>query len=155
MIVARLEWAAEQTVLTPGFEKAYRFLQDSRDRSLADGRVEIDGDAVYAIVQSYETLAGGEPKLEAHRKYADIQYIAGGEEIIGWAPLEKIATTQEYDPASDIVFGKAAPSEVTPVRLSAGELAVFYPSDAHAPRQAAGRPVRVHKIVVKVAVSPA
>lgn len=152
MIVAKLERAAEQTVQTPAFEKAYRFLMDSRGRTLAEGKIEIDGDRVFALVQSYETQAGGEPKFEAHRKYADIQYITGGEELIGWAPLEKMTMTQEYDPAKDVVLGKASPADVTPVRLFAGELGVFYPSDAHAPKQAVGKPSEVHKIVVKVAM---
>ena len=152
MIAARLEQAARQTAPTPEFEKAYRFLLDSRGRTLNEGRIDIDGDRVYALVQSYETLAGGEPKFEAHRRYVDIQYIAGGEEIMGWTPLEKMKTTREYDPAKDVVLGTAAQSDMTPVRLFAGELAVFYPSDAHAPKQAVEKPSRVHKIVVKVAL---
>jgi beta-galactosidase beta subunit len=42
--------------------------------------------------------------------------------------------------------------EATPVRLAAGELAVLYPEDGHAPRLAARSPSPVFKIVVKVAV---
>jgi len=152
MIVAKLERAAQQTALTPKFEKAYRFLLDAKGRTLAEGKIEIDGDRVYAMVQSYETQPGGEPKFEAHRRYADIQYITGGEELIGWAPLEKMTVTQEYDQAKDVALGKVASADVTSVRLFAGELWVFYPSDAHAPKQAVGKPGKVHKIVVKVAM---
>jgi biofilm protein TabA len=152
MIAARLEQATEQTASTPEFEKAYRFLMDSRNRALAEGRVEIDGDRVFALVQSYDTQVYGEANFEAHRKYADIQYIVGGEEIIGWAPLEKMTIIQEYDPAKDAVLGKVPVAEQTQLRLCAGELGVFYPSDAHAPKQAAGKPARVSKIVVKVAL---
>jgi biofilm protein TabA len=152
MIAATLERAAEQTAKTANFEKAFRFLLDSKGKVLPEGRVEIDGDRVFALVQSYETTSGGEAKFEAHRRYADIQYITGGEELIGWAPLEKMTATQDYDPAKDVVLGRAASAEITPVRLFAGELGVFYPSDAHAPKQAVGKPAKVHKIVVKVAI---
>jgi beta-galactosidase beta subunit len=38
------------------------------------------------------------------------------------------------------------------VLLQAGQAAVFYPEDAHAPRLAAGKISSVMKIVVKVAV---
>jgi beta-galactosidase beta subunit len=38
------------------------------------------------------------------------------------------------------------------VHLQAGKIAVFYPEDGHAPRMASGRPSRVFKIVVKIAV---
>jgi biofilm protein TabA len=152
MIVAKLERAAEQTAPSPEFKKAYKFLLDARGRELPEGRVEIDGDKVFAIVQSYETKSDAEPKFEAHRKYADIQYIIDGEELIGWAPLEKMKMTQDYDPAKDVTLGVAAPRDTIGVKLFAGELGVFYPSDAHAPKQAVGKGVKVHKIVVKVAV---
>jgi YhcH/YjgK/YiaL family protein len=152
MIAARLERAMEQTATTAAFEKAYRFLMDSRGRSLEAGRIEIDGDRVYALVQDYETKAGGEAQFEAHRKYADIQCIVSGEEAIGWAPVELMAVTQGYDPAKDVVLGTVPPGEATLVRLRAGEVGVFYPSDAHAPKLAAGSPTRVVKIVVKVEV---
>lgn len=152
MIVAKLERAVEQTVLTPAMERAFRFLNDSRSKTLAEGRIEIDGDRVYALVQSYETKKGGAPTFEAHRRYIDIQYLTDGEEVIGWAPLEKMTVTVPYDAAKDAVLGTAAAGDVTPVLLRAGELAVLYPSDAHAPKQSAGGPAKVAKIVVKVRV---
>jgi beta-galactosidase beta subunit len=43
-------------------------------------------------------------------------------------------------------------SEVTRVRLAAGQAVLLYPGDAHAPRRAASCPVKVMKIVVKVAI---
>ncbi len=152
MIVAKLERAMEQTAATPAFEKAYRFLLDSRGRALEAGRIEIDGDRVFALVQNYETRAGGETLFEAHRKYADIQFIVAGEEAIGWAPIELMAVTADYDPAKDVVLGTVPPGEVTLLNLRAGEVGVFYPSDAHAPKLASGSPSRVVKIVVKVEV---
>ena len=152
MIVAKLERAMEQTVQTPEFGKAYRFLMDSRGRTLAEGRIEIEGDRIFALVQYFETQASGEPRFEGHRKYADIQYISSGEELIGWAPFEKMTTTLEYDPDKDVVRGKVAAADAVPVKLFAGELGVFFPSDAHAPKQAVGAPSRVCKIVVKVAI---
>lgn len=150
MIVAKLERAAEQTVPTPAMKRAYQFLLESRSKPPAEGRIEIDGDRVYAIVQSYETKRSDEPKFEAHRRYIDIQYITGGEEVIGWTPLEKMTVTVPYDAAKDALLGKASAGDVTPVLLRPGELAVFYPSDAHAPKQSAGGPAKVAKIVVKV-----
>ncbi len=151
MVVTDIEHALEQVALTPALQKALTFLRQVRLSSLPDGRMEIDGEQVYALVQSYETR-GGEPKFEAHRKYLDVQYVAAGEEIIGWAFIDRMAVDAAYDEAKDVCLGRVPPSEVTPVRLSAGQLAVLYPTDAHAPKLAAGAPVSVKKIVVKVAV---
>jgi len=151
MIVTDLEHAQEQMALTPALQKALTFLQQVRSTSLVDGRVEIDGEQVYALVQSYETRSG-EPKFEAHRKYLDVQYVAEGEEIIGWALIHRMAVDAAYDEAKDVCLGHVPPSEVTPVRVSAGQMAVLYPTDAHAPKLAVGAPASVKKIVVKVAV---
>ena len=38
-----------------------------------------------------------------------------------------------YDPAKDAWLGTVPTDEITPVRLAAGQLAVLYPTDAHAP----------------------
>ncbi|MBI5406089.1 MAG: YhcH/YjgK/YiaL family protein [Nitrospirae bacterium] len=63
-----------------------------------------------------------------------------------------MAVTEAYDIEKDICFGIVSKSEITPVYLQAGQLAVLYPEDGHAPKLAAGAPSRVTKIVVKVAV---
>ena len=151
MIVTDLEHVEQQVALTPAMQKALAFLRQARSQTLADGRVEIDGNQVFALVQSYDTK-GGEPKFEAHRKYLDIQFVSSGEEIIGWALIDRMVVDSPYDEAKDVCLGRVPPAEVTPVRLSPGQLAVLYPSDAHAPKLAAGAPAPVKKIVVKVAV---
>jgi biofilm protein TabA len=151
MIVTDLEHAPEQVALTPALQKAFAFLRQVRSQTLVDGRMEIDGDQVFALVQSYDTKCS-EPKFEAHRRYLDIQYVVSGEEIIGWAFLDRMIVTTPYDEAKDVCLGRVPEPEMTPVRLSAGQFAVLYPSDAHAPKLAAGVPTSVKKIVVKVAV---
>jgi YhcH/YjgK/YiaL family protein len=92
------------------------------------------------------------PKFECHRKYIDVQYIVSGEETIGWAPIELMSVTEAYDLEKDICFGIVPAGKWTPVFLEAGQLAVLYPEDGHAPRLAAGASSPVMKIVVKVAV---
>ncbi len=151
MIAIPLAGADRQVPPLPGLEKALEFLRRPGAAALPDGEYELDGRRVYAIVQRYSTAAAPEPRFEAHRRYVDAQYVAEGEEVIGWAPLDRLAVTEPYDPAKDICFGRAA-GAWTPVRLGAGELALLWPDDAHAPRLAAGAPGPVVKIVVKVEV---
>ena len=154
MIVTDVAHLAGQTTLTPALRKALTFLHGIAahpDRPLADGRIEIDGSNAYALVQSYETQAGGDWVFEGHRKYLDIQYVVSGEEVIGWAFIDRAAVTMPYDAAKDAWLGTIPAGEITPIRLAAGQLAVLYPTDAHAPKRAAGIPMAVKKIVVKVA----
>ncbi len=150
MIAARLEDAARQAPRGEGLKKALEFLRRPGLAALPDGRYELDGERVFALVQRYGTAEAGEPRFEAHRKYIDVQYVAAGAETIGWVPLEAVAVDEPYDELKDALFGRAR-GGWTPVRLEAGMLAVLWPADAHAPRLAAGEPGSVTKVVVKVA----
>jgi biofilm protein TabA len=91
-------------------------------------------------------------RFEYHRKYIDIQFIASGEEVVGWAPAERMTITEPYNDEKDVCFGTVRRGEMTQVYLKAGQIAVFFPEDGHAPGLAAVRPSKVMKVVVKVAV---
>lgn len=153
MIVTDLAHVDRQVPMTASLKKAIAFLRQPETHLLADGRVDIDGENVYALVQRYETVVTDIPKFEYHRKYIDIQYIASGVEVIGWIPADRMAITGAYDAEKDICFGSAPKGEMTSVHLRRGQLMVFYPEDGHAPKLAADTPAKVLKIVVKVAVS--
>ena len=152
MVASDLKHVEDQLAVTPCLQKALSFLRWTNVSELVEGKIEIEGERIYALVQCHDTEATDKPKLEFHRRFIDAHYIVSGEEVIGWAPAERLTITEAYDEKKDVAFGTAPLSEVTPVYVSAGQLAVFYPEDAHAPKLAAGKPSRVKKIVVKVAV---
>jgi biofilm protein TabA len=151
MIVSDLEYVQEQIMLTPSIQKAFEFLRQSSSQKLIEGRIEIDGDNVFALVQSYETTVDS-PKFEYHRKYLDVHYIVEGEEIVGWAYQARLLIDFPYDENKDICLGRVPMRDTTLVRLSEGDVIILYPTDAHAPRLAAGIPSHVQKIVVKIAL---
>jgi biofilm protein TabA len=150
MIATQIKDAHRQTPGADGFTRAFAFLRRPGLTELPDGRYPIDGERIFALVQRYETAAVPEPRFEAHRDYIDVQYVAAGSEMIGWAPLTAMAVRDPYDPGKDACFGSAP--YWTPVLLREGDLAVFWPEDAHAPRLAAGVPGTVFKIVVKISL---
>lgn len=152
MVVTDLDHIIEQVALTPALEKAFAFLGQIRRPGLKDGRIEIDGDRVYALIQTYETLTIDAVRVEAHRRYVDLHYIISGFECIACAPSELVRSPTVYDESSDVWFGVAPLDVTTLVRLSAKHVAVFYPTDAHAPKLAAGQPARVNKVVVKAII---
>lgn len=153
MIVAALEELYHQVPASARLKQALDYLAQARSLGLADGRYEIDGDQVYALAQSYETLpAGDDSKYEAHRKYIDVQFIVEGLEGMGWAALDQMTVTKDYNAEKDIVLGTCPLAAATLVKVCAGQAAVFFPEDAHAPKLAAGAPGPVKKIVVKVAI---
>ncbi|HYA89167.1 MAG TPA: YhcH/YjgK/YiaL family protein [Nitrospirota bacterium] len=152
MIASDLKHIDRQLAMSPSLTKAIEFLRLRGIDDLPDGRVEIDGNKVFAIVQRYETKDISSPKFEYHKKYIDVQFIASGKEIIGWVPIESMTITEAYDADKDVAFGAAEAGKWTPISLQAGQLAVLYPEDGHAPRLALGESSIVMKIVVKVEV---
>ena len=151
MIVTDLNHIEQQVLMTHALKKAIDFLRRLDVDGLTDGKAEIEGEDVFAIVQRYETAVMDIPKFEYHKKYIDIQYILSGEEVIGWAPSAQMTITGTYDIDKDICFGTVPKGQITPVYLQACQLAVLFPEDGHAPRLAVNAPSHVLKIVVKVA----
>ncbi len=154
MVVADLEHIEHQVSMTPSLKKAIDFLRRKDIDDLADGKVEIEGDIVFALVQRYVTARMDTLMFEHHRKYIDVQFIVSGEEVIGWAPRERMTISQAYDAGKDICFGGVPTGRWTAVYLEAGQAAVFWPEDGHAPKLAGRTPSPVTKVVVKVAVPP-
>lgn len=151
MILDTLPQWRRYAALNPRFAQAFAFLEQATP-GIADGRHEIDGDAMFALVQRYDTReAVGQ--LEAHRRYVDVQCILRGREVIQWAPLASLGEpTRPYDDVKDAAFF-SGDADLVPVRLAAGQFAILFPDDAHAPCCAWAEPEPVIKIVVKVAVS--
>ena len=116
---------------------------------IADGRYDIDGDRLFALVQSYTTTPAATRKLEHHRKYADIQFLFAGEEIIEHVPLDGLAVDTPYTEPKDYGLVRD-PAVRSAVILRPGGWAIFFPQDAHKPGCALGDPVVVRKVVVKV-----
>ena len=152
MIVANLENLKDQVVLTPNMETAINWLVEQGQVQHPAGRAVIDGDNVYAEVQAYNSKEG-EIVFEGQVSYVDIQYVVEGEEVIIWANKDDVSMTTHYEAAKgDFWLGTVSPDDTTNVHLKAGQLAVLYPTDAHAPGRAYGASTPVRKLVVKVKI---
>jgi len=134
--------------LHPLFERAFRFLSDTDLGSLAPGRHPIDGDRLYVSIDHVQGRGRDGARLEAHRRYIDIQYTIAGNEEIGWCPLADCgAPSGGFDDTRDIGFFDRRPA--TWLCVPPGTFVIFYPDDAHAPLGGNG-PLK--KAIVKVAV---
>lgn len=148
MIIDHLDQSARYVSLVPGLKKGFDYLKQSDFSKIAPGRYEIDGDRVYAMVQKSKGRSADEALLESHRKYLDIQLVLGAGETFGWRETKSCQKPKgAFDTEKDIVFyDDAAGMHFT---IKAGEFAIFFPDDAHAPNISAGD---IWKVVVKVAV---
>ena len=152
-LVGRITDTDKYCSMNPHFGKAFAFLKRPDLAALPPGRYDIDGDHCWANVQEVDLLPIAERKLEAHRRFLDIQAPVTGPETIGFANMDDASLALPFDEANDYVLyeGKS-----TPVSLQPGEFAIFLPPiGAHAPCCITdGGPNRIKKVVVKVAVNP-
>lgn len=151
MILDTLAQGPAYASLNPRFARAFAFLRTVTPDTPV-GRHEIDGDDAYALVQKHSTKPVAEKKFEAHRRYIDIQFMVRGREIMAWAPLATMGTpVMAFDPTVDAALW-AYPADAVALPVVAGQFAIFFPEDAHAPSVVWGEPAEVLKVVVKVAV---
>jgi biofilm protein TabA len=148
MILDKLANWRRYATLHPGFESAFRWLTEARPAELPTGKRTIDGERLYVLINPDPGRGREGAKLEAHRRYIDIQLTLAGEEEIGWSPLADCGSPEaEYSAERDIAFYLARPQ--TWLATPPGTFAVFYPEDAHAPLAGTGP---LLKAVMKVAV---
>ena len=150
MILDQLSVWTRYACLHSRFAQAFEFLSRPDLASLTPGRHVIDGDRLYVSIDHREGRTRDGARLEAHRRYIDIQYTIDGREEIGWSPLLScIAPAGTFESERDIIFFDDRPTswfEVPP-----GRFAIFFPEDAHAPLGGHGM---LRKAIAKIEVDP-
>ena len=131
MIFDKIENLKRYGALIPNIDKVAAFIEKG-NYDFGGGIQQLNGDALY--VSPFEGVGKErhEAKLEAHRKYIDLQLLISGSEEIGWSPLSTCHhEVAPYSQEKDIVFYKDPVRDY--LKLSPGYFAVFFPEDAHAP----------------------
>lgn len=118
------------------------------------GRVYLSEDELtYANIDEYMTKLHDKCKLEAHRKYIDIQIIIDGIEELDFTDIKALRTREEYDSSRDVMFFHKSERVMNKVVLTSGKFVMLYPHEAHQPQMAyKNLPVRVKKAVIKIPV---
>ncbi len=148
MILDTLSNSDRYLSLHPGFAKAFEFIHSKDLAALEVGKYQIDGDLLHASVSLKDGVNTEDAKFEAHNNYIDIQVCPSGSEKIGWKPRKDCKEAKgEYNAEKDVIFYADKPQ--TYFDLSAGEFAIFFPEDVHAPMIGEG-PIK--KLVLKIKI---
>jgi YhcH/YjgK/YiaL family protein len=151
MILDRLEHSLHYAALGDRFAAGFAYLRETDLVNVADGRYEIDGTNVFAIVQTYDAKPQAEGRWEAHRAHADIQYVARGAERMGVASMRGLTVATPYDSEKDVEFYAGGTEIGKFFDVTAGEFALFFPHDVHMPSLSIAKPqAAVKKVVIKV-----
>jgi len=149
MIIDKLSNAHLYSGLSERINKSFAYLKETDFSKLELGKYEIEGDNIFALVNEYNTKDESEGKLEAHKKYIDVQFVSKGSELMGYAPLKNQKVIDEYNEQNDITFFSG---EKTFTQVDEGMFAIFFPTDVHLPGIKVNEKSFVKKVVIKVKV---
>jgi len=148
MILDQLSASAAYESLHPLFPKAFAYLR-SFDAQTEDGKYELQGQDLVAIVQRYRTAPSSEKLWEAHQVYGDIQVVYQGLEHCGHADQKSLVVTKPYVAEKDVEKYAAPTAPTALLTLGRGNFAVFHPQDGHQPGVQVDAPGEILKVVIK------
>lgn len=152
MILDTIENAGQYEGLNSRVASALRAMQAYTPENYPGGKVELDGDNLYLLLNAYDTHCADGALCEAHRQYLDIMYMVEGEETVYVKPTARLCDVrQPYSAEIDALLG-GTDKDATPVRLTAGSFLILFPQDAHTPACNTDTTHSVKKIIGKVKI---
>jgi YhcH/YjgK/YiaL family protein len=148
MVIDKIENYRLYSTLTKRLAKGFEFIMNTDLEKIVPGKYDIDNDAIFAIVQEYDTKEEKDCVLEGHHNYIDIQYIISGVELMGFTPLTNQEVVEE-NLEKDYTFYNG---DTSMLRVEEGMFTLFFPEDLHRPGVKAGLVSKVKKVVVKVKI---
>lgn len=153
MILDQLAASPAYEALHPLFPKAFAYLR-TFDPGTPDGKYELRGQDLVAIVQRYRTAPSADKLWEAHRTYGDIQVVYEGLELCGHADQRTLVVTRPYDAEKDVEKYAPPSGPSALLTLGRGNFAVFHPQDGHQPGVQSRDPADILKVVIKFRLQP-
>jgi len=152
MILCDIKDALRYRTISSSMAVAIDWLLEHFDELFVPGikmiGVSASGADIFVKSEELALLPREKVQLEVHRRYIDIQLPLKGTEKIGWCALSNLKLPRgTYKDDSDVAFyGDAATALLT---VKPGQMAVFFPEDAHAPNIGLGSH---RKMIIKVPV---
>ncbi len=151
MIVDKVSNMKQYAGVIKYVDEIMAFTKKVETENVENGRYDLDGDNLYALVQRYPSKAMEGCRLEAHKVYADLQVVVSGQEKIYYDEISNQTIETDFKEGKDICFfqpgcGKGA------ITFTDGFFAYLAPQDAHMPgmRVDEAKADDVVKIVFKI-----
>ncbi len=143
-------WKAYSAIAPEVFQTAFDFIK-TVTRETEDKRYDLCGNDIYALVQKYTTKPLNDGKMEAHRKYVDIQAVISGTEFIGISSIAGLKEISAYSDEKDCELFEHNSAISSLIKLCPGDFMLLYTGEGHMPCIAIGdKQTEVKKVVIKV-----
>lgn len=129
------------------WNKAFAYLRNTNFQDLSEGKYEIDGMDVYALVTTAPPKSADSTPWEAHKNYDDIHYVISGKEKIGIAPLASAKAAGAYNADRDLTYYAAKGNYHL---ADPGIFIIITAKEVHQPGIKADRDDIIKKLCIKV-----
>ncbi|MFG6386147.1 MAG: YhcH/YjgK/YiaL family protein [Muribaculaceae bacterium] len=147
MILSTIKDGGTYSAISPLIKEAIEWLQNWNEADFKPGKLELPGGIVVKF-QEPALVPAEKARFEAHKRFIDIQVPLKGVEIMGWAPIDDLKNVIEpYNEDKDVVF--LGDSTQNLINVYPGQMAIFFPEDAHAPNIGIGNH---RKLCIKIPV---
>lgn len=147
MILSTIKDGATYSGISPLIKEAIEWLQNWNEADFKPGKAELPGGIIVKF-QEPALVPAEKARFEAHKRFIDIQVPLKGVEIMGWAPIDDLKNVIEpYNEEKDVVF--LGDSTQNLINVYPGQMAIFFPEDAHAPNIGIGNH---RKLCIKIPV---
>lgn len=149
MIFDRIENADSYSFGVKGWKDAVKLMKSFNPEDFVKGKTPFEN-GISLVGCEYETKPLENAKMEAHKKYADLMFMAEGEEFLLYTPTDTLKTT--LTPYSESIEAAlyAQNGNEAKLLLKKGYFAVFLPSDGHSAGVMTAAPEKVRRMVVKI-----
>ena len=149
MIFDSIDHAEAYMGISQELDRALQKLPLFLDQYKSSGRIEGDGEALYANCMQYKLSCDSRKWWESHFNYIDIHVVIKGKELVQLAGKDSAVLEKSYDPAVEAEMYCAEPA--ASVELQEGSFVVFFPGEIHRAGMASEETEKViSKLVVKV-----
>ena len=150
MLIDHLHNAKQYYGMSANLALALQWLEKNQHSlaNMENGQYEIDGENVYAIVNSYDTKTPQQCGWEAHKVHCDIHYSVQGGERIAYAPIDTMTESQAYNSEKDYSLYTGTGDWIA---VREGMFCLLLPQDVHAPgAMLDATPTYLKKVVIKL-----
>ena len=149
MIFDMIEKSSKYDFLSEKFKYAFDLMRSFDPAHFEKGKTPHEN-GVWFNQFEYESKPFETSKMEAHQKYADVMFMAAGEEYLLYKPAKELTDeVMAYDETQDVAL-YTANEDAVKLPIKQGLFAVFFPEDGHGSGVMKDAPATVRRIVIKV-----
>lgn len=147
-------WEKDRELYPEAMVKAIDFIRKIDFDHTQNGRIEIDGEDMYAGISEADTVYRYDFAFvgETHEKYVDIHFCISGGEAVTFSrrSSEDVIIEDRLEKEDALLYSKT--SDEMKLIMTPGRFAVFFPDDIHLAGYRADS-LKIKKAVVKIKTS--